>query len=121
MLSKVSIEALYHGNVDLVDAKRASDLITNMLPNNKNKSKLKSPQVLVTMVPKEEECQTIILPALNSDDPNSAVEQYFQIGKDDIKNRVLIDLLSQILHEPFYDQVRDTQHLHVYTKRKDVL
>ena len=95
-----------------MDAKRASDLITNML-TNKNKSKQKSPQVLVTMVPKEEECQTIILPALNPDDPNSAVEQYFQIGKDDIKNRVLIDLLSQILHEPFYDQVRDTKYLYM--------
>ena len=54
---------------------------------------------------------TIIVPTIDKDDPNTAVEVYFQFGKDDnspsaIQQRVLTDLIEQILEEPMYNEIR---------------
>lgn len=43
--------------------------------------------------------------------PNTAVEVYFQFGKDDnssgaIQQRVLVDLLEHIIDEPMYNLIR---------------
>lgn len=37
---------------------------------------------------------------------NSAVEIYFQVGKDNVYDRVLVDLLIEIMNEPLYNQIR---------------
>ena len=106
LLSKITIEALYHGNVDREDAKIAASLIDKMLSRSDGSPSKKHPQQLVTSIPLKKESCMIILPSINPNDHNNAIEKYFQLGKDDVMNRVLIDLLSQILDEPFYDQVR---------------
>lgn len=44
--------------------------------------------------------------AQNPNEPNNAVEIYYQVGPDDTRTRILIDLLTQIMYEPLFDQVR---------------
>lgn len=108
ILSKIGAEALYHGNVDTKDAARAQDLILDIL-NSASGSGLprkKYPPQHVVKVPPRDEPHVVCCPAKDPTEPNTAVEFYFQIGKDTIMDRVLTDVLSQIMYEPFYDQVR---------------
>lgn len=64
----------------------------------------KYPQQLVLRVPPS----TCTLRCLAKDptDPNSAVEVYFQVGKDNTRDRVMVDLLMEMMYEPLYDQIR---------------
>ena len=48
----------------------------------------------------------MVLPTKNFQEPNTSVEVYFQISKDDAKARAIIDLISHILYEPMYYQLR---------------
>ena len=105
ILSKITIGAFYHGSVDFDDAKIAADLIDKMLISSDGFPTKKYPQQLVTQLPLTKESNVLILPSINPKDHNNAIERYFQLGKDDLMKRVMIDLLSQILDEPFYDQV----------------
>jgi nardilysin len=60
----------------------------------------------VLRIPPASEVRAIAVPSKDPNDPNTAVDVYVQIGKDNVRDRVLVDLLVQILHEPFFDQVR---------------
>ena len=108
MLENVTIEALYHGNCDQADAKRASKAIMNALNANHihGLPKEKYPYAPVTKVPLSKKNEVVVVPTKDKNDRNTAVEVYFQVGPDNIGERVLIDLLAQIMYEPLYDQVR---------------
>jgi len=51
------------------------------------------------------------LEGLNKDDMNSAILNYYQIGPENIEEDVVIDLLAQIIKEPFYNQLRTIEQL----------
>jgi nardilysin len=119
LLEKFAIEALYHGNVDRSDAEAARDLILSLVgktmsgDSNNDKTPLppglprkKYPSESVLRIPPSLATPTIVVPSKDTHDPNTAVEVYIQIGKDNVRDRVLVDLLVQILNEPFFDQVR---------------
>jgi nardilysin len=110
ILDKFSIEALYHGNVDQSDAEEAKKLILEMVDESGGGGlpKKKYPKEPVIKIPPSEaqSAGTIILPSLDPTEPNTAVEVYFQVGKDNIEERVLIDLLTHMMYEPLYDQIR---------------
>jgi secreted Zn-dependent insulinase-like peptidase len=115
-MDKISIEGLFHGNCSKEDAKLAFDLIHGAMTTSSSSngnygsilSKKKHPlQPVLHVIP----CTTasqhkIVAPTLDPTDPNTAVEIYFQVGRDDLKQRVIIDLLCQVLSEPLFDQVR---------------
>jgi secreted Zn-dependent insulinase-like peptidase len=88
----------------LDDAKRAQDEITCRLPAGAGLPRKKYPQQLVTRIPPSNYSLTFL--AKDPTDPNTAVELYFQVGKDNTKDRVLIDLLMEMMDEPLYDQIR---------------
>lgn len=110
ILDTFAIEALYHGNVDQNDANEAKDLILKMVNESGGGGlpKKKHPKEPVMKIPPTEaqDAGTLILPSIDPTEPNTAVEVYFQMGKDDIEQRVLIDLLSHMMYEPIYDQIR---------------
>ena len=104
LFRKMSIEALFFGNVDLSDALNAKDIISKSLEGLVTMPKKKHPKQEVTIAPLTP--VHVILPTINEKEPNTAVEIYFQVGKDCAADRIMLDLLCQMMYEPFYDQVR---------------
>lgn len=106
ILSKLGIEALYHGNVDATDAERAKREISSMVEKSGGGGlqRKKYPHQHVTQMP----LATNIVRVPNKDptDPNTAVEIYFQVGKDNMFERVMADLLTDLIDEPLYDCIR---------------
>lgn len=66
--------------------------------------KKKYPQQLVVRIPPSS--YTLKCLAKDPTDPNTAVEVYFQVGKDNTRDRVMVDLLMEMMYEPLYDQIR---------------
>ena len=108
ILAKMGVEALYHGNVDASDATHAKDIILDMLNASPGAGlpKKKYPTQPVVKIPEGSDPPVVVCPAKDPSEPNSAVELYFQVGKDNVVERVLTDVLSQIMYEPLYDQIR---------------
>jgi secreted Zn-dependent insulinase-like peptidase len=48
----------------------------------------------------------VTVPSKDPEDPNTACETYIQCGKDNVRDRVLMDLLVHIMDEPIHDQIR---------------
>ena len=109
ILSEIGIEALYHGNVDDADAELAKTTILRLMQRSANNMgglpKKKHPAQFVMKMPPSM-TETLIIPNKDPTDPNTAVEVYFQIGKDNTTERVLTDLLTEIMYEPLFDQIR---------------
>jgi len=111
ILDSFAIEALYHGNVDQSDAIEAKDLILKLVDESGvggglPKKKFPKEQVIKIPPTKSQAAVTLTVPSLDPTEPNTAVEVYFQMGKDNLEERVLIDLLSHMMYEPVYDQLR---------------
>ncbi|KAL7536578.1 hypothetical protein ACHAXR_008597 [Thalassiosira sp. AJA248-18] len=112
LLKRVSVDAFYHGNVDRKDADEAANMISAALTcHHVGLPKKKIPPKLVIKTKHAIDHHQIVAPSIDPKDPNTAVEVYFQFGKDDnssnaIQQRVLTDLLEHILEEPLYNQIR---------------
>lgn len=110
ILNTFAIEALYHGNVDQNDATGAKDLILKLVDESGGGglAKKKYPKEPVIKIPPSlaQSSGILVIPSLDRTEPNTAVEVYFQVGKDNIEERVLIDLLTHMMYEPLYDQLR---------------
>eukprot|EP00557_Chaetoceros_sp_GSL56_P013042 CAMPEP_0176481116 /NCGR_PEP_ID=MMETSP0200_2-20121128/2644_1 /TAXON_ID=947934 /ORGANISM="Chaetoceros sp., Strain GSL56" /LENGTH=1248 /DNA_ID=CAMNT_0017877291 /DNA_START=89 /DNA_END=3832 /DNA_ORIENTATION=- len=104
IMSKVSMECLYMGNFDKNDAALAKEILVSATASLKAMQKKQFPKQEVIVTPT---CSfNIVTPTIDPQEPNTAVEVYFQCGKDDLMDRVTVDLLVQIMYEPLYDQVR---------------
>lgn len=103
-----AVEAFFHGNVDRDDADRARDLILSILNESGGTSlpREKYPAQSVTLVPRSLTPHLLTTPSRDHSDPNTSCEMYFQIGRDNVRDRTMMDMLVQILHEPFFDQLR---------------
>lgn len=108
IMSNIALEALYHGNVDKADAEDARRLIVKMAEESGRcgLSQKMYPLQAVTMLPQSINATFVRVPAKDPSEPNSAVEIYIQIGKDRIEDRVMIDLITHLMDEPLFDQVR---------------
>ncbi|KAL7479898.1 hypothetical protein ACHAW6_005617 [Cyclotella cf. meneghiniana] len=114
ILSRMSIEALYHGNAVRKDAEEAARIIYESITRNckhQGIPKKNLPTKLVIKAPQAVDYCDIISPSLDPKDPTTAVEVYFQIGKDNLLDRCLVDLIAHILDEPFYAELRTKQQL----------
>ena len=106
LLGKVSIEALYHGNVDEKDAEAAKTLVSEVVRGLDKMPHKHHPEERVLMIPHHMKASPVVVPTLDLNEPNTAVEIYFQVGRDNISDRVLIDILVQMMYEPLYNQLR---------------
>lgn len=108
LLRKIGLECLYHGNVDCSDAKVAKAEILRLIEasgGTEGLSREEYPNLLVSKVPNSADI-TVRCAAKDPKEPNRAVEVYFQVGKDNTLDRVLVDLLTEMMYEPLFDQVR---------------
>eukprot|EP00985_Skeletonema_marinoi_P001098 scaffold448_cov107-Skeletonema_marinoi.AAC.2 len=107
VLQKISVEAYYHGNVCREDADKAAQMISEALTiHHRGLPKKKMPSKLIIKAKEAVDHHLITSPTVDPTDNNTSVEVYFQIGKDDLTNRVLVDLLEHVLDEPFYNELR---------------
>lgn len=107
LLDGVCIEAFFHGNVHFDDAVRASKLIEKYVLRKGDKVLLENrPTQHVLMVPLSTNNNFVTIPCIDVTEPSTAVEVYFQMGKDDIVSRVLIDVLAHLIHEPLFHELR---------------
>lgn len=107
-LEFVTVEAFLHGNCDQADAIRTEKIITKAINKNGNGgfAKKKWPYQQVIKVPLKNQNHILVAPSNDPNEPNTAVEIYFQISMDNRRTRVIIDLLSHIMYEPLFDQLR---------------
>ena len=112
LTKRVSVEAFYHGNANRKNADEAANMIYGALTKQHiGLPKKKQPTKLIVRIPHTIDAQQIIVPTIDPKDSNTAVEVYFQFGKDNnsskaIEKRVLVDLIEHILDEPLYNQIR---------------
>lgn len=109
ILNCVAVEALFHGNVDRYDANKTKDLILDMLNVNGGSalSRKKYPAQSVLRMPSVvDNPNLIVVPSKDPEELNTACEVYVQVGKDNLRDRVLMDLLIHMMEEPIYDQIR---------------
>lgn len=112
IMSQIGAESLYHGNVDLKDANVAKEKILELLrksaPSGSNGNagltRKKYPSQFVLQLPPKQ--LDIVCAAKDPTESNTAVELYIQVGKDNLADRVMVDLLMEILYEPIYNQLR---------------
>jgi nardilysin len=60
----------------------------------------------VAKIPLSTEPLLVTVPSKDLESGNTAVEVYFQVGKDNIADRVVIDMLVHLMVEPLYSQLR---------------
>lgn len=108
MLQCIGIDAFYHGNVNTKDANNVKTLITGMLETSGGGGLQRKKYYYqhVTKMPLSDQPTLITVPSKDFEGANTSVEAYFQVGKDNMKDRVLSDMLIQLMHEPLYNQVR---------------
>ena len=117
ILECFAIECLMHGNLSTDDAKRAKDLILSMVTSSSSSSpagestppglkRQKYPPLSMLKLPAVSEHLRITVPSKNALECNTCVEVYIQVGKDSLWDRVLIDVLVQIMDDPIFTQLR---------------
>jgi secreted Zn-dependent insulinase-like peptidase len=112
LLKRLSLDCFYHGNVNCKDVDEAVGVVCNSLTRHHvGLPRKTNPAKFVLKTKRTADQQQIVVPTIDHKDPNTAVEVYFQLGKDDnssdaVRQRMLVDLLEQILEEPFYNRIR---------------
>jgi nardilysin len=106
VLNQIGVQGLYHGNVDTDDSALAQKEILALLQarGGGGLPKKKYPHQCVIRLP--ESNHVMLLPAKDPTDPNTAVAVYFQVSRDNTPDRVMVDLLMEMMYEPLYDQIR---------------
>ncbi|KAH9309723.1 hypothetical protein KI387_037634, partial [Taxus chinensis] len=113
LLSQLYIEGLCHGNLSEDEAKTITNIFKNtfsalVLPNEiRHKEK-------ILRLPSRGNL-TCNAKVKNKSEENSAVELYFQIDQDfeekSTRARAVADLFEEIVHEPFFNQLRTKEQL----------
>ncbi|CUM65732.1 uncharacterized protein PRCAT00003380001 [Priceomyces carsonii] len=115
--SGIFVDGLIQGNFDILKAESIRDVIESKI------SHIKAIDSDYSSVRNVVRLQSYVLPSNRSfryqmllKDPeniNSCIEYYIQISEDlnDVKVRVLTDLLSTIIHEPCFNQLRTKEQL----------
>jgi nardilysin len=114
MLKRLAVETFYHGNLTRKDADQAASIIYEAFTHGQHHKGIPKKDLPTKYVHKARQtidCSGILAPSLDPNEPNTAVEMYFQIGKDTLVDRCLVDLIAHIMDEPFYAELRTKQQL----------
>ena len=110
ILDKITVEGLYHGNCDEGGAKEVGNMIEDLLKKEGRGPLKTKPSESINKIPTGSGggggMGRLLVGSKNIKEPNNGVEHYYQISPDNTKERVIIDLLTQIMYEPLFDQVR---------------
>ena len=108
ILKSFSVEAFIHGNVAKDDAHTARDALLNLVStvNSVGLARKQYPPQSVLRIPNVLEATQIIVPSFNPSEQNTSCDVYIQVGKDNVRDRVMLDLLMHMMENPMYDQIR---------------
>ena len=109
LLYSVQVEGLVHGNITSDETKELIDqLFTIYKPMPALESEWPEERVLQLCIGKEYiyRCKVI-----NVNEENSAIYNYYQIGPENTKDDVLLNLFVQINKTTFFDQLRTKEQL----------
>ena len=103
-----SVEAFMHGNVTREDANKARDALLNLVAtvNCVGLARKQYPPQSVLRIPNVLTPSQIIVPSFNPNEHNTSCDVYIQVGKDNVHDRVVLDLLMHMMDNPIYDQIR---------------
>ncbi|CAG9861965.1 unnamed protein product [Phyllotreta striolata] len=102
------LKVLIQGNVlpevaiDTVNA-LAESLRFDPLPD------AKLPSTIVNKLPIGEKC--VLLESFDKSNPNSDIQNYYQVGEYRLKDSVILDLIMMVLEEPAFDALRTKEQL----------
>ncbi|KAG0487975.1 hypothetical protein HPP92_006786 [Vanilla planifolia] len=113
LLSELHVEGLCHGNLSEEEARKILNIFRNTFPVNPLPLGLRH-QDRVLCLPSGARLVRS-MPVKNALEVNSVVELYFQIEQDSGLNsnklRAIVDLFSNIIEEPCFDQLRTKEQL----------
>jgi nardilysin len=110
-IQHVSIEILVQGNLSYTRSQKiAEDIIKMSISRNISISTANYPEQVISLVPTD---KTLILRSSPKSltEENIAVELIFQLGVYDLYQLTMLQLLDQILYEPFFDTLRTREQL----------
>lgn len=108
-LSRLGATALVHGNLTKEEAVDLSSMLSDALRSKPLPTSQYPPQ-RISELPEGKELVAQLKHA-NADDPNSALVMCFQVGPDTPSTMALVELLSHIITEPCYNQLRTIEQL----------
>ena len=109
LLPSALLEAFVVGNFDEEDTSKMVTAITQAVPAATTLSADQIPRRRTRILPVGRVLRQFTAP--NPDELNSATEVYLQIGMDEGDDWLLLALLSQLLEQPFYGELRTKQQL----------
>lgn len=109
IFEEMRLKCLVQGNIDEAGARM---IVTRILDQLKSKhvrdpSSIQSRSLIIPQV----EPHTIRIRGFNKDDINSALCQYYQLGREDLKQDCMLQLILMIMEEPLFDQLRTQKQL----------
>lgn len=111
LFSTCFVETLVVGNYDKKSAKDLSRMVSSKLQKSVSLSRSQYTRGRSLNLPDGKAFHYL----KENDDPenvNSCIEVYIQLGMiSDAPNRVMAELIAQILHEPFFDRLRTKEQL----------
>jgi hypothetical protein len=113
-VSSMSVEFFVHGNVHTDKAKHLVREVLACLPTNCNGigggAGRTRPDSSIVRIPARSATVLRCVPE-NSLETNCCVEAYFQLGPWNLLDQTKLDLLEQLLQEPFFDSLRTKQQV----------
>ncbi|KAK4875109.1 hypothetical protein RN001_011531 [Aquatica leii] len=107
-LKNVYIQGLVQGNISSKTALQATQSLlksfstTGLVPEDR-------PKIIINQLPLGEHCCRVH--SFNKENSNSIITNYYQCGKADIKNTVILELILLIIEEPLFDKLRTKEQL----------
>lgn len=102
------MESLHHGNMTEEETKSILQIINEKFSFNPLESDILEDRIVQLPKGKTSIFQTKVF---NLEDHNSAVYNFYQIGPENLREDVLLDLFNQICKSEFFNQLRTKEQL----------
>ncbi|GLV31928.1 Insulin degrading metalloproteinase [Carabus blaptoides fortunei] len=111
MLSKMHIESLVHGNANKEKALELMNIVESRLTSTFSMQPLLPRQLLLNRELKLDNGCNYLYEVENNVHRSSCVELYYQCGVQCKESNMLLELFTQIIHEPCFDILRTKEQL----------
>ncbi|KRY77608.1 Insulin-degrading enzyme [Trichinella pseudospiralis] len=111
LFSEMHIEALVFGNASEKNARDILSQTRSAILQKMQPKPLLASQVVRNREVKLPKGKTFVFEAQNTVHPNSAIEMILQVGLQESRLNMLLELLVQILNEPCFHQLRTVEQL----------
>ncbi|KRY88368.1 Insulin-degrading enzyme [Trichinella pseudospiralis] len=111
LFSEMHIEALVFGNASEQNARDILSQTRSAILQKMQPKPLLASQVVRNREVKLPKGKTFVFEAQNTVHPNSAIEMILQVGLQESRLNMLLELLVQILNEPCFHQLRTVEQL----------